>query len=131
MQLDKALHTSEAVLTDLLLDNNGVNRQERLMVLTAMSGSTATKDAEAALVRMHNRIHTLERRQPSAKGGRGKDTGHPRKGGKGKGKGKGYGKGSQKGTSYSYLSAVEDLFDDYADAGKDDGRLELRLGVPR
>ena len=43
MQLDKALHISEAVLTDLLLDNSGLNRQERLMVLThyARTASTA------------------------------------------------------------------------------------------
>ena len=44
-----------------------------------------------------------------------KGRGHPFKGGKGKGKGKGYGKGSQKGTSYTYLSAVEDLFETYQD----------------
>ena len=117
---DKAIHISESVLTDLLLDNSGLNRQERLMVLTAMSGSSATQDAETSLIKMHNRIHTLERRQSTAKGGRGKDSGHPRKGDKGRGKGKGYGKGSKKGTSYSYLSAVEDLFDDYPDAGEDD-----------
>ena len=90
------------------------------MVLTAMSGSSATQDAETSLIKMHNRIHTLERRQSTAKGGRGKDSGHPRKGDKGRGKGKGYGKGSPKGTSYSYLLAVEDLFDDYPDAGEDD-----------
>ena len=59
-QLDKAIHISESVLTDLLLDNSGLNRQERLMVLTAMQGSSATKDAEASLIKMHNRIHTLE-----------------------------------------------------------------------
>ncbi|CAE7834664.1 unnamed protein product [Symbiodinium sp. CCMP2592] len=116
-QLDKALHISEAVLTDLLLDNSGLTRQERLMVLTSMSGSTATKDAEASLIRMHNRIHTLERKQPSAKGGTGKGKGFPRKGDRGKGKG--YGKRSQKGTAYTYLSAVEDLFE-YPDADEDD-----------
>ncbi|CAE7211787.1 RE1 [Symbiodinium sp. CCMP2592] len=116
-QLDKALHISEAVLTDLLLDNSGLTRQERLMVLTSMSGSTATKDAEASLIRMHNRIHTLERKQPSAKGGTGKGKGFPRKGDRGKGKG--YGKRSQKGTAYTYLSAVEDLFE-YPDAEEDD-----------
>ncbi|CAE7728714.1 RE1 [Symbiodinium sp. CCMP2592] len=116
-QLDKALHISEAVLTDLLLDNSGLTRQERLMVLTSMSGSTATKDAEASLIRMHNRIHTLERKQPSAKGGTGKGKGFHRKGDRGKGKG--YGKRSQKGTAYTYLSAVEDLFE-YPDAEEDD-----------
>ena len=42
-QLDKSTHISEAVLTDLLLDNSGLNRNERLMVLTSMGGSTATK----------------------------------------------------------------------------------------
>ncbi|CAE7221794.1 GIP [Symbiodinium sp. CCMP2592] len=115
--LDKALHISEAVLTDLLLDNSGLTRQERLMVLTSMSGSTATKDAEASLIRMHNRIHTLERKQPSAKGGTGKGKGFHRKGDRGKGKG--YGKRSQKGTAYTYLSAVEDLFE-YPDAEEDD-----------
>ncbi|CAE7200469.1 GIP [Symbiodinium sp. CCMP2592] len=116
-QLDKALHISEAVLTDLLLDNSGLTRQERLMVLTSMSGSTATKDAEASLIRMHSRIHTLERKQPSAKGGTGKGKGFPRKGDRGKGKG--YGKRSQKRTAYTYLSAVEDLFE-YPDADEDD-----------
>ncbi|CAE7692632.1 RE1 [Symbiodinium sp. CCMP2592] len=116
-QLDKALHISEAVLTDLLLDNSGLTRQERLMVLTSMSGSTATKDAEASLIRMHNRIHTLERKQPSARGGTGKGKGFPRKGDRGKGKG--YGKRSQKGTAYTYLSAVEDLFE-YPDADEDE-----------
>ncbi|OLQ03412.1 Copia protein [Symbiodinium microadriaticum] len=111
-QLDKETHINEAVLTDLLLDNSGLSRHERLMVLTSMGSSVATKDAESALIKMHSRIHTLERRAPSD---RGKGRGHPYKGGKGKGKGKGYGKGSQKGTSYTYLSAVEDLFETYQD----------------
>ncbi|CAE7832525.1 GIP [Symbiodinium sp. CCMP2592] len=99
-QLDKALHISEAVLTDLLLDNSGLTRQERLMVLTSMSGSTATKDAEASL-----RNWQRERFPQEGKGDRGK--------------GKGYGKRSQKGTAYTYLSAVEDLFE-YPDAEEDD-----------
>lgn len=116
-QLDKATHISEAVLTDLLLDNSGLNRSERLMVLTSMGGSTATKDAEKALIKMHSRIHTMERRTPSTKGGQGKGKGHPFRGGKGKGKG--YGKGSQKGTSYTYLSAVEEIFDSYQDDAED------------
>ena len=120
-QLDKATHINEgfneAVLTDLLLDNSGLNRSERLMGLTSMGGSPATKDAESALIRMHSHIHTLERRAPVTKGDRGKGKGHPFKGGKGKGKG--YGKGSQKGTSYTYLSAVEDLFETYQDDAED------------
>ncbi|CAE7798514.1 GIP, partial [Symbiodinium microadriaticum] len=37
---------------------------ERLMVMTSMGSSTATKDAENALIKMHSRIHTLERRAP-------------------------------------------------------------------
>ena len=66
-QLDKAIHISESVLTDLLLDNSGLNRQERLMVLTAMQGSSATKDAEASLIKMHNRIHTSNEGSPQVK----------------------------------------------------------------
>ena len=61
-QLDKATHINEAVLTDLLLDNSGLSRNERLMVLTSMGSSVATRDAESALIKMHSRIHTLERR---------------------------------------------------------------------
>ena len=64
---DKAIHISESVLTDLLLDNSGLNRQERLMVLTAMQGSSATKDAEASLIKMHNRIHTSNEGSPQVK----------------------------------------------------------------
>ncbi|CAE7327571.1 unnamed protein product, partial [Symbiodinium microadriaticum] len=117
LQLVKATHIREAVLTDLLLENPGLNRNERLMVLTSMGGSTATKDAEKALIKMHSRIHTLERRTPGTKGDRGKGKGHPFRGGKGKGKG--YGNWSQKATSYTYLSAVEDLFDSYQDDAED------------
>ena len=71
-QLDKATHINEAVLTDLLLDNSGLSRHERLMVLTSMGSSVATRDAESALIKMHSRIHTLERRAPVTKGDRGK-----------------------------------------------------------
>ena len=110
-QLDKNVAINEAVLTDLILDNSGLNRQERLMVLTAMGTSTKVEDAEKALIKMHSRIHATERRTGS-KGGTG--------GGKGKGsfvKKFGKGKGSSKGTSFSYLSAVEEIFDSYDEDG--------------
>ena len=111
-QLDDKVQISEGILTDLLLDNAGINRQERLMVLTALGGSTKTEDAEKALIKMHSRIHLLEKKnaQPSkGKGQSGKAV---------------YGKGRKgktfKGASYSYLSTTEELFEDpYADGSND------------
>ncbi|CAE7828752.1 unnamed protein product [Symbiodinium microadriaticum] len=61
-QLHKTTDISEGVLTDLLFDNSGLSRNERLMVPTAMGGSTVTKDAEQVLTKMNSRIHTLEKR---------------------------------------------------------------------
>ena len=34
------------------------------MVWTSMGSSVATRDAKSALIKMHSRIHTLERRAP-------------------------------------------------------------------
>ena len=111
-QLDDKVQISEGILTDLLLDNAGINRQERLMVLTALGGSVKTEDAEKALIKMHSRIHLLEKRnaQPSkGKGQSGKAL---------------YGKGRKgktfKGACYSYLGTKEELFEDpYADGSTD------------
>ena len=47
-QIDKGVVISEPILTDLLLDNSGLSRQERLMVLTAMGSSTKLEDACSA-----------------------------------------------------------------------------------
>ena len=72
-QLDKTVAISESILTDLLLDNAGINRQERIMVITAMAGSVKIEDCEKALIKMHSRIHLLEKKNPSPFGkGKGK-----------------------------------------------------------
>ena len=111
-QLDDKVQISEGILTDLLLDNAGINRQERLMVLTALGGSTKTEDAEKALIKMHSRIHLLEKKNAQPSKGKGQS-------------GKAfYGKGRKgktfKGASYSYLSTTEELFEDpYADGSND------------
>ena len=111
-QLDDTVQISEGILTDLLLDNAGINRQERLMVLTALGGSTKTEDAEKALIKMHSRIHLLEKKNAQPSKGKGQS-------------GKAfYGKGRKgktfKGASYSYLSTTEELFEDpYADGSND------------
>ena len=111
-QLDDKVQISEGILTDLLLDNAGINRQERLMVLTALGGSVKTEDAEKALIKMHSRIHLLEKRNAQPSKGKGES-------------GKAfYGKGRKrktfKGASYSYLSTTEELFEDpYADGSTD------------
>ena len=68
-QLHKTTDISEGVLTDLLFDNSGLSRNERLMVPTAMGGSTVTKDAEQVLTKMNSRIHTLEKRFTTKVGG--------------------------------------------------------------
>ena len=111
-QLDDKVQISEGILTDLLLDNAGINRQERLMVLTALGGSVKTEDAEKALIKMHSRIHLLEKRNAQPSKGKGQS-------------GKAfYGKGRKgktfKGASYSYLGTKEELFEDlYADGSTD------------
>ena len=108
-QLDEKVAISESILTDLLLDNAGINRQERIMVITAMAGSVKTEECEKALIKMHSRIHLLEKKNPSPFGkGKGKpDSG---KGKKGK---------TRKGAPYSYLSTVEELFDTTVDDGEE------------
>ncbi|CAE7418365.1 GIP [Symbiodinium sp. CCMP2592] len=108
-QLDKTVSISESILTDLLLDNAGINRQERIMVITAMAGSVKTEDCEKALIKMHSRIHLLEKKNPSPFG-KGKGKPYSGKGKKGK---------AHKGAQYSYLSAVEELFDATEDDGED------------
>ena len=108
-QLDKTVAISESILTDLLLDNAGINRQERIMVITAMAGSVKTEDCEKALIKMHSRIHLLEKKNPSPFG-KGKGKPYSGKGKKGK---------AHKGAQYSYLSTVEELFDTTVDDGED------------
>ena len=110
-QIDKGVVISEPILTDLLLDNSGLSRQERLMVLTAMGSSTKLEDACSALVKMHSKIHTLEKKHGgSYHSGSGK--GKHAYGSWNKGKGKGKGKGKSK-TPYgaSYLASVDEIFD--------------------
>ena len=112
-QLDDKVQISEGILTDLLLDNAGINRQERLMVLTALGGSTKTEDAEKALIKVHSRIHLLEKKNAQPSKGKGQS-------------GKAfYGKGRKgktfKGASYSYLSTTEELFEDPHADGSNDG----------
>ena len=51
-QLDEKVAISESILTDLLLDNAGINRQERIMVITAMAGSVKTEECEKALIKI-------------------------------------------------------------------------------
>ena len=118
-QIDKGVVISEPILTDLLLDNSGLSRQERLMVLTAMGSSTKLEDACSALVKMHSKIHTLEKKHGgsyhSGSGeGKGYSGGKHAYGSWNKGKGKGKGKGKSK-TPYgaSYLASVDEIFDDH------------------
>ena len=108
-QQDKTVAISESILTDLLLDNAGVNRQERIMVITAMAGSVEIENCEKALIKMHSRIHLLEKKNPSPFG-KGKGKPYSGKGKKGK---------AHKGAQYSYLSTVEELFDTTVDDGED------------
>ena len=108
-QQDKTVAISESILTDLLLDNAGINRQERIMVITAMAGSVEIENCEKALIKMHSRIHLLEKKNPSPFG-KGKGKPYSGKGKKGK---------AHKGAQYSYLSTVEELFDTTVDDGED------------
>ena len=118
-QIDKGVVISEPILTDLLLDNSGLSRQERLMVLTAMGSSTKLEDACSALVKMHSKIHTLEKKQGgsyhSGSGkGKGYSAGKHAYGSWNKGKGKVKGKGKSKTPSgASYLASVDEIFDDH------------------
>ena len=79
------------------------------MVITAMAGSVKTEDCEKALIKMHSRIHLLEKKNPSPFG-KGKGKPYSGKGKKGK---------THKGAQYSYLSTVEELFDATVDDGED------------
>ena len=68
------------------------------MVLTALGGSVKTEDAEKALIKMHSRIHLLEKRNAQPSKGKGQS-------------GKAfYGKGRKgktfKGASYTPTSAL-------------------------
>ena len=79
------------------------------MVITAMAGSVEIENCEKALIKMHSRIHLLEKKNPSPFG-KGKGKPYSGKGKKGK---------AHKGAPYSYLSAVEELFDTTVDDGED------------
>lgn len=61
-ELDSKLSVSDTILTDLLLDNAGLSRSEKLMILTATHDSPTFESASEALLRQHGRIHIRESR---------------------------------------------------------------------
>ena len=114
-ELDKTIEISDTILGDLLLDNSGLDRKERLMVLTAV-GETSSFDAiEKALITQHGKLHVLESRS-SGKGASNynRPRGMAYKGTKSSGKGKA---NAQTHHGAAYLAEPEDLFDSY-DAGE-------------
>ena len=62
-QLDDKVQISEGILTSLLLDNAGINRQERLMVLTAFGGSVREEERSAQQRKGPERKGFLRKRQ--------------------------------------------------------------------
>ena len=61
--MDKDIALSEQIQGDLLLDCAGISKQERLLVLTSTSNSTAFADVSQALLKQHGKIHLDERGQ--------------------------------------------------------------------
>ena len=107
-ELDNSLEISDTIRADLLLDNCGLDRKERLMILTAVGDKPSFEAIEKALITQHGKLHFLESKAaPKAPGF--VPRGSPYKG---KGKGK---KGSFQ--PIAYLADPQDLFENY---GEDD-----------
>ena len=64
-ELDKTVEISDTILGDLLLDNSGLDRKERLMVLTAVGQTPSFEAMEKALVTQHGKLH-YRRNGPAA-----------------------------------------------------------------
>ena len=64
-ELDDKVDVSETILTDLLLDNAGLSRHEKLMILTATHENPTFETASEALIRQHGRVHINEHRNGS------------------------------------------------------------------
>ena len=70
---------SDNILTDLLLDNSGLSRSEKLMILTATHDAPTFDTAAKALIRQHGRIHIRESRngqRPPQRPGKGNNKGY-------------------------------------------------------
>ena len=98
-ELDPSIQLSEGLRTSMLLDLSGINRQERLMILTSCSNELAFDKIADALVLQHPRIHSRDQRPEGSK---------PKGGGKGYGGYKG-GKGKQR---YAHLADEDYEHDD-------------------
>eukprot|EP00439_Symbiodinium_sp_Y106_P051418 s3762_g6.t2 len=107
-ELDNSLEISDTIRADLLLDNCGLDRKERLMILTAVGDKPSFEAIEKALITQHGKLHFLESK-PAPKAPGFVPRGNPYKG---KGKGK---KGSFQ--PIAYLTDPQDLFENY---GEDD-----------
>ena len=71
-ELDSKVEVSDAILTDLLLDNAGLSHQEKLMILTATHENPTFETASEALIRQHGRVHIRESRSGPPPKGKGK-----------------------------------------------------------
>ena len=59
-ELDNSLEISDTIRADLLLDNCGLDRKERLMILTAVGDKPSFEAIEKALITQHGKLHFLE-----------------------------------------------------------------------
>ena len=71
-ELDDSLEISDTIRADLRLDNCGLDRKERLMILTAVGDKPSSFAAiEKALITQHGKLHFLESKAaPKAPGPR-------------------------------------------------------------
>ena len=59
-ELDDSLEISDTIRADLLLDNCGLDRNERLMILPAVGDKPSIEAIEKALITQHGKLHFLE-----------------------------------------------------------------------
>ena len=64
-ELDNSLEISDTIRADLLLDNCGLDRKERLMILTAVGDKPSFEAIEKALITQHGKLHFLESKAAS------------------------------------------------------------------
>ncbi|CAE7686304.1 GIP [Symbiodinium sp. CCMP2592] len=111
-ELDASLEISDTIRADLLLDNCGLDRKVRLMILTAVGDKPSFDAIEKAFITQRgNFSHFLESKAAPKSSGF-VSRGNSYKGSPYKGKGKGK-KGSFQ--PMAYLADPQDLFEDYGE----------------
>ena len=119
-ELDASLEISDTIRADLLLDSCGLDRKERLMILTAVGDKPSFEALAKALITQHGKLHFLESK------GAPKTPGFVPRENPYKGKGK-KNKDSHFQQSTAYLADPEEPFDTYEEESVWDPEYEEEL----